>query len=109
MNILAIETSCDETACSIVRDGVFEVASTIATSKDLHEITGGVVPEVAARKQIESIIPVVEQTIKKAGNDFDSKGKGIDAVAVTVGPGLIGSLLVGVEAAKHYRWLGVNH
>lgn len=100
MNILGIESSCDETACAIVRDGVYEVASVLASSRELHEATGGVVPEIAARKQIEFIVPVIEQTIKKAGNGFDDNGKGIDAVAVTVGPGLIGSLLVGVEAAK---------
>lgn len=94
--ILAIETSCDETACAIVKNGVEEVASTIASSKELHEATGGVVPEIAARKQIEFIVPVMDQTLKKSGL---SKHE-IDAIAVTVGPGLIGSLLVGVEAAK---------
>ncbi len=98
MNILAIETSCDETACAIVKDGVLEIASVVASSKDLHELTGGVVPEIAARKQIESIVPVIDQTLKKA--NFNRNGREIDAIAVTVGPGLIGSLLVGVEAAK---------
>ncbi len=96
MNILAIESSCDETACAIVKDGVEEIASIIASSKEMHEATGGVVPEIAARKQIEFIVPVIEQTMKKANFNPNQ----IDAIAVTVGPGLIGSLLVGVEAAK---------
>ena len=97
MKILAIETSCDETACAIVEDGTKELASSIASSADLHEKTGGVVPEVAARKQVESIVPVIEECIKKS--DLAPKTE-IDAIAVTAGPGLIGALLVGVEAAK---------
>lgn len=96
MKILALESSCDETACAIVEDGTREIASTVASSAGLHQKTGGVVPEVAARKQVESIVPVVEECLKNA-----SLGPGsLDALAVTVGPGLIGSLLVGVEAAK---------
>ena len=109
MHILAIESSCDETAAALIKDGIYEIASVIATSKELHEATGGVVPEIAARKQIEFILPVIEQTLKKfhatyaqPNEDFnvnDVKNK-INAIAVTIGPGLIGSLLVGVEAAK---------
>lgn len=96
MNILAIETSCDETAAAIVTDGIHEVSSVLATSREIHEKTGGVVPEVAARKQVEFILPVIRETLNKSGMNSDA----IDAIAVTVGPGLIGSLLVGVEAAK---------
>ncbi|NMB69575.1 tRNA (adenosine(37)-N6)-threonylcarbamoyltransferase complex transferase subunit TsaD [candidate division WWE3 bacterium] len=96
MKILAIETSCDETACAIVENGVTEIVSVVASSKDFHEATGGIVPEIAARKQIEFIAPVLDQTLKKYSKNVDT----IDALAVTVGPGLIGSLLVGVEAAK---------
>ena len=100
MNILAIETSCDETACAVVSDGVHELASVVASSKELHEATGGVVPEIAARKQIEFVIPVIEQTLKKISSSVKEVKNSIDALAVTTGPGLIGSLLVGVEAAK---------
>lgn len=96
MRILGIETSCDETAAAIVENGVHEVSSAVATSRELHEKTGGVVPEVAARKQVESIVPVIAETLERA----EMSSEDIDAVAVTVGPGLIGSLLVGVEAAK---------
>jgi N6-L-threonylcarbamoyladenine synthase len=106
VNILSLESSCDETACAVVKNGVEILAHTIASSKDFHEKTGGVVPEVAARKQLESIVPVIEQTLTKYyGGDVKKKretktGEGIDAVSMTVGPGLIGSLVVGVEAAK---------
>ncbi|MDC0449240.1 tRNA (adenosine(37)-N6)-threonylcarbamoyltransferase complex transferase subunit TsaD, partial [bacterium] len=96
MNIFGIETSCDETAAAVVRDGVYEICSVVSSSADLHHKTGGVVPEVAARKQVEFIVPVVEETLNQFGEGIDK----IDALAVTVGPGLIGSLLVGVEAAK---------
>jgi len=111
MNILAIESSCDETACAIVKDGLLEISSTVATSKELHEKTGGVVPEIAARKQLESIIPVVKDCLSKANSTKDD----IDAIAVTVGPGLIGSLIVGIEFAKtlslswHKPLIPVNH
>lgn len=119
MNILAIESSCDETACSIVKDGVKELSSVVSSSAKLHEETGGVVPEVAARKQVEYIVPVLDKCLQSfVGENRDSFlqfGKGIDAIAVTVGPGLIGSLLVGVEAAKtlalawHKPLIPVNH
>ncbi len=104
MLIMAIETSCDETACAVVENGVKEIATAVATSAELHQTTGGIVPEVAARKQVEYITPVIELCIKKAADHLridtaDVKNR-IDALAVTVGPGLIGSLIVGVEAAK---------
>ena len=121
MNILSIESSCDETACAIVKDGTEILAHVVASSKDFHEKTGGVVPEVAARKQLEFIVPVIEQTLTEFYGDSIRKkretksGKGIDAIAVTVGPGLIGSLIVGIEAAKvlAFAWekplIPVNH
>lgn len=95
MNILAIETSCDETACAVVGDGVRELASVVASSKEFHEKTGGVVPEIAARKQVDFIVPVIDECLNQFGDKKD-----IDAIAVTVGPGLVGSLIVGIEAAK---------
>ncbi len=98
MNILAIESSCDETAAAVVKDGVKELCSVVASSKELHEKTGGIVPEVAARKQVEFIIPVIQETLNKF-KEKEISGV-IDAVAVTVGPGLVGSLVVGIEAAK---------
>ena len=105
MKILAIETSCDETACAIVEDGTRELVSVVATSKEFHEKTGGVVPEVASRKQLEFIFPVLERTIEEYCEKTGCPGKeeaiaSIDALAVTVGPGLIGSLVVGVTTAK---------
>jgi N6-L-threonylcarbamoyladenine synthase len=105
MLIFSIESSCDETAAAVVKDGISEIASVVASSKELHEKTGGIVPEVASRKQVEYIIPVINETLEKARVVLGLKDKAdvlksIDAVAVTVGPGLIGSLLVGVEAAK---------
>jgi N6-L-threonylcarbamoyladenine synthase len=107
MRILAIETSCDETAAALVEDGVVELCSVVASSKDFHLKTGGIVPEVAARKQVEFMVPVLDQLVEKfnarsgdAGNPLSFFRDNIDALAVTVGPGLIGSLLIGVEAAK---------
>lgn len=105
MKILAIESSCDETACAVVEDGTKELVSVVASSKDFHEKTGGVVPEVASRKQLEFIFPVLERTIEDYCEKIGYSGKeeavaSIDALAVTIGPGLIGSLVVGVTAAK---------
>ncbi len=114
MNILAIETSCDETAAAVVENGVKEIASVVASSKDFHEQTGGIVPEVAARKQVEFLLPVLEQTLLKAFGTKSAQDQ-LDALAVTVGPGLVGSLIVGVEAAKalafawHKPLIPVNH
>lgn len=99
MLILAIETSCDETACAVVEDGVKEICSVVASSKDFHEKTGGIVPEVAARKQVEFIVPVIDETFKQLLDKGFTK-EDIAAVGVTIGPGLIGSLIVGIEAAK---------
>ncbi|MFZ5845455.1 MAG: tRNA (adenosine(37)-N6)-threonylcarbamoyltransferase complex transferase subunit TsaD [Patescibacteria group bacterium] len=96
MKILAIETSCDETAAAVVEKGVKILSNVVASSAAMHEKYGGIVPEVAARKQLESIIPVIKEALDQAQLNYQS----IDSLAVTVGPGLIGSLLVGVETAK---------
>lgn len=96
MIILGIETSCDETAAAIVQDGKIVISNVVASSQNLHAKTGGIIPEEAARKQIESIIPVINEALQQSGRSE----KDIDSIAVTYGPGLIGSLLVGVETAK---------
>jgi len=106
MNILAIESSCDETACAVIQNGTEILSSVVASSTLMHEKWGGIVPEVAAREQLKSILPVLTdalhpiQQIHNANDVTTCIQKHIDAVAVTVGPGLIGSLLIGVEAAK---------
>lgn len=94
MIVLGIESSCDETAAAIVVDGKKLVTNVVATSMDLHAAFGGVVPEIAARSHVESIIPVIDQAVSSVGWDA------IDAIAVTYGAGLGGSLLVGVTTAK---------
>ena len=96
MNILAVESSCDETAVAIVRDGREVLCDCIASQVDLHRIYGGVVPEIASRKHIEAIYGLADQALIKAGLTRDE----IDAVAVTYAPGLIGAVLVGVNFAK---------
>ncbi len=109
--ILAIETSCDETAAAIVRDGRLLLTNTIASQIDLHRAYGGVVPELASRGHITAIQPVVEQALAEAGLTLAD----IDALAVTEGPGLAGALLVGVNWAKAVAWsqrlplIPVNH
>ena len=94
--ILGIESSCDETSISIVKNGKEEIATVIASQIDIHKTYGGVVPEIASREHIKSITIVLEECLTKAKMTMDD----IDAVAITYGPGLIGSLLVGLEAAK---------
>ena len=96
MNILAIESSCDETAVAIVRDGREVLTDCIASQVALHREYGGVVPEIASRKHIEAIYPLADQALKEAGLTKND----IDAVAVTYAPGLIGAVLVGVNFAK---------
>lgn len=96
IKILAIETSCDETAAAIVEDGRKVLANVIASQIDLHAKTGGVVPEVAAREHVLKMIPVLEECLEKAGCDWDE----IDALAITKGPGLISSLIIGTETAS---------
>lgn len=108
--ILGIETSCDETAAAVVEDGKNVLSEAIASSANLHTKTGGIIPENAAREQIKSMIPVINEVLS-----FIHNPSSIDAVAVTIGPGLIGSLLVGVETAKTlgFLWgkpiIPVNH
>ena len=96
MNILAVESSCDETAVAIVRDGRQVLCDCIASQVELHKIYGGVVPEIASRKHIEAIYGLADQALEKAGLTREE----IDAVAVTYAPGLIGAVLVGVNFAK---------
>ena len=96
MNILAVESSCDETAVAIVRDGRQVLIDCIASQVDLHRLYGGVVPEIASRKHIEAIYGLADQALKNA----NMTRRDIDAVAVTYAPGLIGAVLVGVNFAK---------
>lgn len=96
MNILAIETSCDETACAIVEDGSNILSNIVNSQIDIHKIYGGVVPEIAARSHIEAIMPVVEKAISDSKITWEK----IDAIAVTHTPGLLGSLLVGTLTAR---------
>jgi N6-L-threonylcarbamoyladenine synthase len=109
--ILAIETSCDETACAIIENGRALLASTVASQMEMHARFGGVYPEVASRQHVLSIIPVVEQTLAQSNISL----KDIDAIAVTRGPGLAGSLVVGMNMAKGLALgtglpiVGVNH
>lgn len=109
--VLGIETSCDETAAAIVTGGANVASSVVSSQIDLHAEFGGVVPEIAGRAHETTLVPIVEQALVEAG----ISGGGVDAVAATVGPGLIGSLLVGVSAAKALAlawdvpFVGVNH
>ena len=96
MRILGIETSCDETAASIVEDGSKIISNIVASQVDIHARYGGVVPEIASRQHIITIIPVMDEAMSKAQTSW----KDIDGIAVTYGPGLAGSLLVGVNVAK---------
>lgn len=94
--ILGIESSCDETACSIVKNGIEELSNVVLSQIDIHKNYGGVVPEIASRNHLKNITIVIEECLKQANMEM----KDITAIAVTYGPGLIGSLLVGLEAAK---------
>ncbi len=96
MLVLGIETSCDETAAAVVRDGREIVSSVIASQVETHKRFGGVVPELASREHLDKIVPIVEEAFARA----EIEPKEIDGIAVTVGPGLVGSLLVGVSYAK---------
>lgn len=111
MVVLGIETSCDETAAACVRGGTHVMSSVVSSQIELHSEYGGVVPEIASREHGERMVPVIARAMVEAGLDRD----GIDAVAATVGPGLIGALLVGVSAAKalaltwEVPFIAVNH
>lgn len=111
MNILAIETSCDETSVAIVKDGGAILSNIIASQVEIHARYGGIVPEVASRQHILTIVPVTGRAFEKAGIGMEQ----VDAVAVTMGPGLAGSLIVGVNFAKALAAgmdlpvIGINH
>lgn len=109
--ILAIESSCDETAASVVKNGRTVLSNIISSQIDLHKLYGGVVPEIASRKHIEKINQVIEEALKEAEVELDD----LDAIGVTYGPGLVGALLVGVAEAKAISFakniplVGVHH
>lgn len=109
--ILAVESSCDETAASVVRNGREVLSNIIYSQIDLHTLYGGVVPEIASRKHIEKVNQVIEKALSDAGITLEE----VTAVAVTYGPGLVGALLVGVSAAKAIAFaadkplVGVHH
>jgi N6-L-threonylcarbamoyladenine synthase len=111
VRVLAIETSCDETAAAVVEGGYRVLSSVVSSQTDIHATFGGVVPEVASRAHLELVGPVVTEAMARASTGPDD----LTAVAATIGPGLAGSLLVGVSAAKAYAWswgipfVGVNH
>ena len=109
--ILALESSCDETACAIIKDGKEILSNIVSSQINVHTQYGGVVPEVASRIHVENISTVIDEALKKANLTMDD----IDAIAYTQGPGLIGSLHVGVQAAKTIAWtfhkplIPINH
>ena len=111
MLVLGIETSCDETAAAVVRDGQHVLGDALFSQVTMHAVYGGIVPEVASRAHIEKVLPVVDDALAQADVTIDA----IDAVAVTRGPGLVGALLVGVQVGKALAWsrglplVGVNH
>jgi len=111
MLILGVETSCDETAVAVVRDGRDVLSSVVASQEDLHAKFGGVVPEIACRAHIEVVTYLLDQAL----TDADARPADLDGVAVANGPGLVGALLIGLTAAKTLAWLlrlpllGVNH
>lgn len=109
--ILAIETSCDETACAVVKDGREILSSIVSSQINVHTLYGGVVPEVASRIHVENISAVIHEAVRRSGYTMQD----MDAIAYTLGPGLIGSLHVGVQAAKTLAWqfhkplIPINH
>src|SRR5512132_2100867 len=96
MKVLGIETSCDETAAAVVEDGRRPLSDVVSTQIEIHRRWGGVVPELASRNHVVQVMPVVDEALTRAG----VTPAGLDAVAVTSGPGLVGALLVGVQVAK---------
>ncbi len=111
MIILGIESSCDETAAAVVEDGTRVLSSIVSSQVKIHHKYGGVVPELASRKHVEAVVPVVSSAIREAGIEMDA----LDGVAATQGPGLVGALLIGFSFAKSFAfarnipWVGVNH
>jgi tRNA N6-adenosine threonylcarbamoyltransferase len=111
VNVLGIESSCDETAAAVVADGARVLSDVVSSQVAIHRPYGGVVPELASRAHVVNLVPVVEEALARAGVGLD----GIDGIAVTRGPGLVGALLVGVQAAKAIAFarglplVGVNH
>ena len=109
--ILAIESSCDETAAAVCLDGREAASNIISSQIEIHKLYGGVVPEIASRHHLDNVNPVVDQALEEAGISMDE----IDAIAVTYGPGLVGALLIGLATAKAYALatgkplIGVNH
>ena len=101
MIILGIESNCDETSASIVKNGTEEIATVISSQIDIHKDYGGVVPEIASRHHVKNITIVLEECLEKANMTMEE----VDAIAITFGPGLIGSLLIGLEAAKTLAWI----
>lgn len=99
--ILAFESSCDETSVSIIKNGYIEISTVVLSQMDIHANFGGVVPEIASRHHVESITMVIEECLEKAKMNIEE----IDAIAVTYGPGLIGSLLIGLQAAKTLAYI----
>src|ERR1700684_4097897 len=96
MRILGIESSCDETAAAVVEDGERVLSSVVASQMSTHGKYGGVVPELASREHLRAIVPVVREALRQSGSTWDD----LAAIAATVGPGLVGSLLVGLTYAK---------
>src|SRR5512145_921951 len=111
MLVLGVETSCDDTAAAVVQDGRTILASVVSSQDQVHSPYGGVVPELASRHHIENVLPIVDDALRKAGATL----KDLDGMAVTYGPGLVGSLLVGISLVKgmSFRsglpYVGVNH
>lgn len=111
INVLAIESSCDETSCAIVKNGRWVISNIISSQIDIHKRFGGVVPEVASRMHLEAINNIVDQALKEAKMSLED----VDVIAVTKGPGLVGALLVGISEAKALSYVtkkplvGVNH
>ena len=111
MNVLGIETSCDDTAAAVITDGTIIKSNIVASQSDMHKKYGGIIPEIASREHFTSLIPVVNEALEQASLTY----KNIDAIAVTNGPGLAGSLLIGVNSAKglSMSWdkplIGINH
>jgi len=109
--ILGIESTCDETGCAVVKNGSEILSNVVASQVELHKVYGGVVPELACRQHVDMIIPVIDQAIKDAGVTLDD----IDIISVAKGPGLIGALLIGLNAAKalsfaiNKPFIGINH